>query len=232
MPWMDHYEVGELAARTGNQEVFAMMQKKYPMEHHMHTMIQRGRLSLLRFCIEQCHFPLKNELVQTAVSSDQHDCLIYLLQANCPWNVEYLYNAIIHGRNQMFKTLHDTRRFVPSDCPHVFIAAVEVGSHDLLPFLLENKYPFNEKTLEAAVRYNNLYGVKFLCENGCPMNTNATCFASKLPTLKILDYLRERQCPIDEKAVDIMIHGPWMEDDSEADSTRHVYDSSSDSDSD
>jgi len=73
------------------------------------------------------------------------------------------------------------------------------GNDDLLLYLKESGYKWDEWTCSSAALYGYLDCIKFLREYGCPWNEKSCQYASLNGHLEVLKYLHENGCPWNEK---------------------------------
>jgi len=79
-------------------------------------------------------------------------------------------------------------------------AAASFGNLDVIIYLHENGYIWNESCCEGASAYGQLEVLKYLHENGCPWNEKCCEKASSEGHLECLKYLHENGCPWNAKS--------------------------------
>lgn len=135
------------------------------------------KMSLCNLAVEANNVPMLQYFVEKgyscyhthihAVAYGRIDCLKYLHEVNCPWNVSLCSMAASEGHLDCLKYLH------------------------------ENQCPWDVCTCEYAAANGHLTCLRYAHEHGCPWNKRTYILALEKRHYHCLTYLHEHGCPWD-----------------------------------
>jgi len=132
------------------------------------------------------------DFLYVAAYYGQLDCLKYLYENNCPWNIKGCTIAIKHGHLNCLKYLHENG--VPWNKDFCHFAAGN-GHLQCLKYLHENGCPWDQTSCEYAAKNGHLECLKYLHENRCPWDVKTFVNAVEYGQLKCMKYLYDNNCP-------------------------------------
>ncbi len=147
--------------------------------------------------------PRDTSQVYTAVCHDMIDMSKHLLHHGFTIDEDCVLEGIARENFEMVKTLLAFNAELPlSDriaMPTVCASAAQVGSMEILQYLLEMGYPMSEDTFAAAAENGSMDTLQFLRDRGCPFDATVQTAAVENGHLHVIQWLTEElQCPFDE----------------------------------
>ena len=79
------------------------------------------------------------------------------------------------------------------------LIATNAGHLEVLKWLHENGYPWNEDTCELAARHGHLGVLQWAHANGCPWDEGTCAAAARGGHTEALAWARKKDCPWDEE---------------------------------
>lgn len=120
-----------------------------------------GQFDILKWAHENgC--PWNEETCQLAAHSSRLDILKWAHENGCPWDVYTFSNAAESGSFEMLEYLLEQK------CPSDTMACQMAANLDVLKWLRERKFPWDEGTCAELARKGDLVALEWAYENGCP----------------------------------------------------------------
>lgn len=187
-----------------------------------YCLVQHGRLDLLKQLDEYLHGALSRVSCPIAIEHQQVEVFRWLLPLSRPGSRDSFARAIVRVRNldllrcllaecpsfsDFVQLLAATKEwtiglewmlannFLPS--VHVYYGAVDAGSTDMIQWLRERNYPFDEAVCVYTAGSLNFHLFSYLHENGFPWGTRTCSSLAYFGRLNLLTWAREHGCPWD-----------------------------------
>ncbi|AGO85200.1 Ankyrin repeat domain containing protein [Pandoravirus salinus] len=133
-----------------------------------------------------------------AAANGHKDCLVYARENGCNWDRRTCIEAAKNGHLACLD--YALRRQPPRDKTntHVCTAAAAGGHADILEYLRNLGYPWDERTFAAAVAQDHVDTVAFLWSRGCPSTPKAKTIAASRGHAGCLRFLHDKEGYRDE----------------------------------
>ena len=119
------------------------------------------------------------------------DCLKYLHENGCPWDLDTPNMAGLNGHLDCLKYAHE------NGCPWNSSTTAHIsnrGQFECLRYAYENGCPWEQSVTWNAAMVGNLELLKYTIENGCPMNSYTSSRAACYGNLECLQYIYKNGC--------------------------------------
>ena len=138
-----------------------------------------------------------------AVDMSRINMLAYLTEQRFP-KVERANKVVEHIDNRCIGTVV---RFPLDDLAreHMAVAAVRVGSMEMLEHATELGYPKSRYVVEAAIKEGRMDMLKYVTENGYPKDEKAAEYAIRVGRMDMLKYVTENGYPKEADAIEAAI---------------------------
>ena len=126
------------------------------------------------------------------------DCLKYLHENGCPWNVWTCVSAASRGNLDCLKYLHE------NNCPWNEYAPAYAAANnhfDCLQYICENNCPLDEYTCYYSAAAGNLEMLKYVRSKGCPWKSEIFGHVKEKHSSEFFKYLCENNCPVKKKHI-------------------------------
>lgn len=189
-----------IIAYNGNCEVLKYaINESFAHDLDMYLIaIESGNLEIIKYIHETKMYRLYDWYYDNAARFGHLNVLQYFIEQKCPISKEITIYATLGNHLNIIKYMND---IMPNDFNNITNAdmctiAALMGHFDLLKWLHQNNYCWNENTCCAAALGGHLEILKYLHENGCQWD-NLTCFSdleypilpkSEIPAAGILSF--------------------------------------------
>jgi hypothetical protein len=111
----------------------------------------------------------------------------------CPQPADLACSAVHASTTNMLKRLKQRGWVFTADT--CTAAATSTEAAHMLEYLHSEGVPFDAKTMEAAILYQELPLLQWLCERGCDLSTVDPMSDRPVGDLEVLSWLRSKDCP-------------------------------------
>ena len=197
-----------VAARVGSIDIL----KKLFSRQHTKTYISLdaasgGNLECLQY-VHENGCPWNVGTCEVAAAGGNLECLQYAHENGCPWDASTCYAAARGGHLECLQYAHF------NGCPWGSFTcsfAARGGHIECLKFAHSNGCPWYSGTCKAAAAGGHLGCLKYAHENGCPWDSETCSAAAKDGYLECLKYAHENGCPWDYNTCKAAADGGYLE---------------------
>ena len=97
------------------------------------------------------------------------------------------------------------------DSDRLCVWAAKEGQLEILKWLRENDFPWDEKTCRLAAGGGHLEILRWAHSNGCPFDKKTRAWAAREGHLEVLQWLRANGCPWNEETCESAAEGGHLE---------------------
>ena len=207
-PWNESTFV-EAAYKGGLNYVKYLYEHKCPWNEYTFKVAIWSGLNYVKYLYER-NCPINHENILDIIEGDQNfNILKYLVNSGykiSKWNLKPCLNGVRKGDIEFLKNYHKnfddlSYKF---NVPIICTTAVKCRKMEVLKYLHENKFPWDEETFKEGISQGIGY-VEYLYENKCPWNEETFNYAIH-KNLDFVRYLYDRKCPMNkDKVIEIIV---------------------------
>lgn len=157
----------------------------------------KGNLRILKFLCENGYY---YDEITCAEAASNLECLKYLRELGCPWDIKTTQNAIELGN------LDSLKYAIENGCPcSGFTYRQSCRYIEIMIYLHQSGFPFTDMECGNSVYYRNVETLKYAHEHGCSWNRSITYYACLHRFYGCFIYAIQNGCDWDrEKCSDIL----------------------------
>ncbi|GFH53333.1 hypothetical protein CTEN210_09809 [Chaetoceros tenuissimus] len=165
-----------------------------------------GQMAIFKWTIKWARpsKPLMKNFMNDAAASGNVELVKYFRSDDLPWNLpktpwtpNTFYYAARSGNIEMLQYLFENE--CPHDDPRICSNVVSSKNHEkaveLLKWLHEHGFPWDEKTCSSAAEYGNLKALQYMRSKGCPWNSVSFVNGIRNLHFEVVEYCLRNNCP-------------------------------------